>query len=582
MRLKRYLPGLAAAGALALGACRDLDVENPNAPDAKRALSDPAAVEAVAGGAMRNWFNAYTSLRGAGVLATQARSYSSSWNNGNLNFYSSVDNPSDPPAQWTRMSRTWQNDPAAAARTSIDAFWGGGLDESSTPRGGFYASLGSANTALIAIRKNGVVINDESGTKRAETVAQFMQGASLMMFALQYDKAYVVDENSELTSLEYSTRKVVRDSAVSKLLQAAALAEANEFTTEGSWANGIEYSSDDIAKIAYTMAAMTLAYYPRDNSELNQVDWAKVAEYASKGMSTGTPTNFWFNQDGYVNWISELMNWFDGVDSGRIHTRVSHFMDPATQHDPWPDALGGNPRPNSADKRLGDGSYGDADVTDNFGVPAKTANGGTDFVWSATGQIFRPARGQYHQSNIGQVRYDFTGNLDPAGQYGGHGPAPAINAEQNDLIWAEALLRQGGATNVAKAVALINKTRVGRGGLPAATVGEAVGTDADGPCMTTNVLAKNGAACTLFSKLLYEKEVELIGLGPSPFWEQRRLPIITATAWESGNFGASPARVIQGLLPGTPREMQVPYKELGVKGEPLYTWGGATPNSSAP
>jgi len=33
---------------------------------------------------------------------------------------------------------------------------------------------------------------------------------------------------------------------------------------------------------------------------------------------------------------------------------------------------------------------------------------------------------------------------------------------------------------------------------------------------------------------------------------------------------------------GTPREMPVPAKELGVFGQALYTWGGATPNSPTP
>src|SRR5215212_10419901 len=180
MRHTRILRGLGAASLLFMGSCRDLDIDNPNAPDAERALSDPAAVEAVAGGAFRTWFNAYTSLRGAGVLTAQARSYSSSWNNGNLNFYTSVDNPADAPDLWNRMTRSWQNDPASAARTSIDAFWGGGLDESAITRGGFYTSLSSANTALRAIRVDGLVIRDEGDTKRAETVAQLMQGASFM------------------------------------------------------------------------------------------------------------------------------------------------------------------------------------------------------------------------------------------------------------------------------------------------------------------------------------------------------------------------------------------------------------------
>lgn len=573
----RILGGVGLVAMLATTSCGSLDVQNPNEPDRARALADPNAIEAVGSGTMRTFFNAYTSLRGAGVLDVQARSYSSSWNNGNLNFYSSIDNPTAPPDQWTRAitPRSWQNNPAASARTSIDAFWGGGIDEAGIQRGGFYNALSAANDALIAIRKNNVTVRNASDTRRLETVAQLMQGAALMMLSLQFDKAYVVDENSDLTKLEYSNRLVVRDSAVSKLQRAATLAAANSFTTPAAWANGVSYTNTQIGQIANTMAAMTLAYWPRDNTEVSKIDWARVASFTAKGMSAGTPVNLTFIQDGYNAWISELMNWFDGVDSGRMHTRMSHFLDPATQRDPWPE--GGNPRPNSADRRLGDGSFGDADTKDAFGTTPKTAKAGTDYAWSGVA-VFRPARGQYHQSNIAQIRYDQSGVLDPNGQYGGYGPAPVINAAVNDLLWAEALLRQG-AGNAAQAVALIDKTRVGRGGLPSAAVNAGIGSDADGPCMANGLQAKDGKPCSLWAMLLYEKEVEFPGLGPAPFWEQRKVPVTLGGGWPGDN---SPRRVIQGLLPGTPREMPVTYKELGVKGEPLYTWGGATPNSPTP
>lgn len=578
MPMQRHLRWLGAASLIALAGCNDLDIENPNAPDRERALSDPNAIESVAGGAMRTWFNAYTSLRGAGVLATQARSYSSSWNNGNLNFYSSVDNADAAPDAWVRNNRPWQNDPSSAGRTSIEAFWAGGNDESGLSRGGFYNALSSANDAMAAIRVNEVVIRNESDTRRTEAIGLFMQGASLMMLSLQFDKAYIVDETTDLTTLEYSNRKEVRDAALAKLEEAAELADANTFTTPAAWTNGRSYTNVEIAQIARTMAAMTLAYYPRDNGELNQVDWDKVRDLASKGMSAGTPVDFGFVQDGYVNWISELMNWFDGVDGGRMHTRVAHFLAPETQVDPWP--AGGNPRPNSPDRRMGDGSFGNADTEADQGTPQKTANAGTDYAWTSQGQVFRPDRGSYHQSNIAQIRYDESGVLDPAGQYGGFGPAPAINATVNDLIWAEALMRIGGAANLAQAAMLIDKTRVGRGGLSsaAAAVGT-LGSDADGPCMANNRQAKDGAPCSLWAMLLYENEVELPGLGPAIFWVQRRLPLIVGGGWAGDN---SPRRVIAGLLPGTPREMPVPSKELGVKGEALYTWGGATPNSPTP
>lgn len=582
MRLMKHISRWSGVAALALvvASCGELDVENPNAPDTQRALSDPATVEAVGAGSMRTWFNAFTSLRGAGVLTTQARSYSSSWNNGNLNFYSGVDNATAAPDQWVRTTRTWQNNPSAAGRTSIDAFWGGGNDETGITRGGFYTSLSAANDALRAFTVNGVTFNDEARDRRIVAVARMMQGASLMVLSLQFDKAKYVDENTDLTqlaNLEYINRKAMRDSAVARLLEAAEVADEGFPNTPAAWTNGFALSSSDVAKISRTMAAMTLAYYPRDSTELDEVDWQQVADLTAGGMSTGTPTDFQFVGDGGTAWISELMAWFHAIDTGRLSTRIGHLLDPATQVDPW---ATDSPQPNSPDRRLGDGTFGDAALQTGVDTRPKTANGGTDFAWTATGGVMRPDRGLFQNGNLAHIRYDESGVNDPNGQYGGYGRAPAIMAQVNDLLRAEALIRIGGAGNLATAVTLIDRTRVTRGGLSsAATFVANVGSINDGPCMANNRLASTGAACTLWSVLLYEKEIELLANGPIPFWEARRLPVIVGGGWAGDN---SPRRVIAGLLPGTPREMPVTYRELGIKGEALYTWGGDTPRSETP
>jgi len=251
-------------------------------------------------------------------------------------------------------------------------------------------------------------------------------------------------------------------------------------------------------------------------------------------MSSGTPFDFIFTGDGYADWVPEILVWFDGIDGGRVHTRVANMLDPVTQKHPWP--LSGNPPPNSPDKRLGDGSFGDESIAEPFGTIPKTANGGTDFAWSGIAP-FRPDRGSYHQSNIGHMRYDLSGNQDPNGIYGGFGPVPVLTATLNDLLWAEALIRSNGSLSTA--ATLINKTRVTRGGLSAASAGD--------------------GTAGLLTKLLYEQEIELIGLGALPFYNRRR---------------------IDGLITGTPREMPVPARELGVLGEPLYTWGGSNPPHS--
>jgi hypothetical protein len=510
MNMTRFTRGLGILAAVAMAGCKSLDIQNPNQPDARRALADPNALEAVTGGTMRTWMNTFEN-NPTTVLCTQANSCTASWNNDNMNFYSSLDDDG------TRNQRPWQNDPSAAARTSIENYWFG-----------FYSALSSANDVLKAIRQNGVVIGTASQTKRTETIAQLMQAANLAELSLNYDKGYIVFDSTDISNLVYSDRKAMRDAALKKFDATIALANANTFNTPTGWTNGISYDNTQIARIANTMAARLLAYWPRNLVENGQVNWGQVLAYTSKGMSTGAAFDFVFTGDGNA-FYPEQLTWFDDMTSGRVHTRIAKMLDPVTQKDPWPDP-GGNPPPNSPDKRLGNGTFGTADMIDGYGNIPKKAGAGTDFAFSSQAS-FRPSRGQYHQSNIAFVRWDCDG-LDDANSIGyGFCPFPVVMAAQNDLLWAEALIRSGG--DLGLAATLINKTRVTRGGLSAATAGE--------------------GAASLLTKLYYENEVELFALGATSYFNNRRLDL---------------------LLAGTPHEMPVPAKELGVFGQGLYTFGG--------
>lgn len=510
--------GIVALGAvLALG-CNSLDITNPNAPDAGRALSDPDAVEAIAGGTLISFYNTYNGLEATGPLTTQAQSHTASWNNYNMNFYSSVD------VDGTRNTRSWQNNPAAAGRTSIEWFWEG-----------YYSVASTAMDVLIAIRNNNLVIGDAARTARAEAIAELMLGASLGQIALNYDKGYFIDENANLGALAYIDRAALRDSAIVKLQSAAAIATANTFTVPDAWhGDGGDYTNVDIAQLANSLAAMTLAYWPRTDAENAGVNWAQVATFASNGLAN----DFVFVGDGCASICPEMQSWTNDIFGIRVHTRVANLLDPATQATPYPD--GGNAQPNSPDLRLGDGSFGTVDMEGDYGTVAVTASAGTDFAWSGY-EAFNPSRGQYHQSNIAHIRWDASGTQSVDAIYFGYGPVPLIMRAQNDLIHAEALARTN--TNLTLAATLINRTRVTRGGLSAAAAGD--------------------GAATLLSRILYENEIELLSQGASVFYVRRRSPT--------------------GLLAGTPREMPVPAKELGVKNEALYTWGGTgAANSPTP
>jgi len=216
----------------------------------------------------------------------------------------------------------------------------------------------------------------------------------------------------------------------------------------------------------------------------------------------------------------------------------------------------GNPQPNrtsgalfSPDKRLGDGTYtypnasaGNRTITKAPG----TINRGTDYAWSTTAQRFPAARGSWRQSNIGQIRYITLSEIDPNGSSFGFGSSPIVLRAENDLLWAEGLIRSGG--DLVLAAAKINNSRQTRGGLSAAP-----------------------SAAGLLADLQYEQDVELPGSNAAPFYNQRRITPVG---------GGSPGT--PGLEQLTAHEMPVPAKELQVLGLPLYTWGGTSPPNSSP
>jgi starch-binding outer membrane protein, SusD/RagB family len=556
MSMPKRIPEIVGVLALILaGGCDTLNIQNPNAPDTPHLLASPASVEAVAQGAFKTWY--LTTQGGLGedqypevTLAVMARSHVAMWNNFHIRFYTGCTDGTfagQPPLPWNGYTAAtggtcgagtlegphyprveWQNNPAAAERTQIEAFWYG-----------YYSSLSSARDVLKRIRVDGLVITDAATTKMVETMTVLAQALSLSGLAMNYDHAFIVDYNSDLTTLKFSTALELRDVAMAKFDTAITMATANTFTTaDGFFGPGVTYTNVQVAQIANTMAARTLAYFPRNAAQNATVEWARVAGYASKGISSGTVFNWQFKQDACNTWCDFLKVWSNDFTTVRVHSRVAHLLDPASQPDPWDPTT--NTHPNSPDKRLGDGTYrGGANVfqsdvlnayPDTNCAKPTGCTGGTDFVWTHISVFGRTNRGAWHQSPLGQIRYDSLAGCgdNPQGSSSpGSLNSPMVLAAENDLIWAEALIR-GPTPNLAQAATLINKTHVGRGGLTPST-----GTLAD---------------------LQYEQDVELLGSNDAPYYNQRR---------------------IDGLEPLTPHEMPVPAKELGVLGIALYTCGGA-------
>jgi hypothetical protein len=553
MSIRSSLVAVALMATVGLSAC-DLDVENPNAPDVSRALSDPGGLEALLSGAFQTWATTRGDYFSALPMTTMADSYSGSWNNAAIRFYSSITECAPIRCGWTNSATADET----AGGLAPEAGWYG-----------YYTVLSAASDVLAAIDR-GICFDgnftaedcatDNTLTSRNTAIAKMLQGMALGGIALLYDQGFIVDEETDLKAIltaPFDNATAIRDAALEKLEEAHAEAALHSWSTPASWMGGAAgrvYTSNQIQRLIRTMQAELIAMFPRDDAEVAGTDWSRVATLAAEGISSGTPFDFeYFIDASNVCGIDCVKTWGNSILTLRVDNRVASKL---TNHvSPWPEPAG-NPCPlgpgvYGVDRRVGDGSYGPEDDYNGAATFAATANAGTDYACSGVA-IFPAARGQYHQSNLQHVRYQYLA-YEGEGLPGenGEGQDPYYTRWMNDLLWAEGLLRSGGSTVVA--AQRINQSRVGRGGLSTLTGAEPLGSPT------------NPAVGTLYHALYYEQDIEFMGQGATSFFNMRR----------RAPSCANPCTGVEGLINGTPRHMPVPDQELQILLRANYTFGGA-------
>ncbi len=494
MRLIHTRSLLAVGGVmLALAACsQDLTIPNNNQPDTKRAISTPGDVQQLAASAIADWHDATNEMNPAQALAVMADALTSSYNNFGMNLSSAEPRMSYP-------NNTTGGDYTAMAQ---DPWYQN------------YIALSEANDVLGAVA-NGIQIDPGYSE-----LAMLTQGLALGNIALIFDKGWTVDETMELpVPVEnIASYQDVAAFAVSKLDAVIAATSGADWQLPHDVLpiEGINLTAENIGKLANTMAARIIAYTPRNATENAAVDWNKVLQYASHGISSGTPFDFSIREDGGTIWWDGYKAYGNYESWNRVSMRVMHEMNPNL------------PEKYTACSSIPEDAAGFADHRYV-----------TDFEYHTT-VPFSCARGAWHFSNWSHARYgtkatmgDVTWNSETW-----TGVAPMVLAAENDLLWAEALVRTGGDLGVA--AGLVNKTRVGRGQLPP------VAADAN----------------AIMDAIHYEQDVELLTTGGGLQWFNRRR--------------------IDGLQPGTPRHLPIPAKELEIDQLPIYTFGGAAPNPVFP
>jgi hypothetical protein len=492
----KYLGIFALAMFLYVG-CAELAVENENSPLTEDVLSSPTDIEALLPTGFVLWWQNTNGfyLLGTGVGTD---TYTCSW--GNTDMRNRGEEP--------RIS--YDNSPTASGGTR-------GLTED--PWYGMYGAISQANDVLNGLTGDDALftevpssqagVSDEDYTDMVIASAKFLQGISLGYIGLYFDQGYVLDENTDTDGIQLQPYADVLAAADQKLAEAATLASGlNGVTLGAGYISGFDaMTMAEFVELINTWRARLMVLEPRDPAGVANTDWDQVKSLTASGLSydfspEGDDT-FWFS---YPLLYGNLGNWI------RVDQRLIAVMDPS-QPSGYP-VDGTNPgEATSDDDRLA-----------------------SDFIFSSPAP-FRPERGYWFFSNYYSGRYDYHSFFTTA-----EGPMPYILQAENDLMYAEAVIRTTDAANRTAAVDAINNTRVGRGDLTPLTA------------------ADSDAA--ILAAIQYERNIEMF-----------HTAVITAMG---------DARRYNTYQPGSLPHYPVPAAELLILLEDLYTFGGAKSNPDSP
>lgn len=468
----RLLPALV----LALTSCQDLEVTNPNLPDAERATLQPTATETFVSTAFRTWWP----VGGHDDYPSWAFSTMASEVTSGFADFGQLETSAEP-------RTAWNNSPVNARR-----------DVNEGPWYGLYRTISSVNDALSAIDR-GLVIVDASRTQRAKAVGKFIQGISHGYLGLYFDQAFVVDEKARLDTIlnpQFQTYKEVTAAAIKQLDTAIAVANANTFTLPvDSWLYQA-MTKDQFVQLANSFAARIMVYSARTRAERAAVDWAEVI----RRIDAGVKADFAPVAQTDIIWD----------DWKRLVARLRTVGRPSDYGRPSYDLIG------PADSTGGYLAWVATPLTSRVAFQLRTRDrriqgtGGPAtpgiYVGYNLNNIFDPTRGTWRFSHYYYLR-------NGTGTTWQTGAQVALPVSEMDLLKAEALIRLNRA---AEAVVLINKTRVANGQLPAVTI---AGPPDEAGCVPRKL---SGACGSLWDALRYEKRIEGFGVtGVIGFFDAR-------------------------------------------------------------
>jgi len=548
---RRYVPLLAAAGLAAAFGCNQLEVTNPNNPDAERALATAGDAENLMASYYKRWHDGIYRTLGnfegmANIMSFQ--NYSDLANNcQNARF------PFSGAYNLNTIGNVCAGEQARVYQVEQE--------------------VARVASTLLRRMDDGLTLGTPGRNARFRAMGEFLRGVSLGYTALFYDSAAVVSPSTDPQEAgELSSYTVVMDSAYVALQRAIDAANTPGFVSlDATWIpSPTSFTGADFVRLIRSYRARLRANVARNPTERAAVNWDLVIADAQNGITAD-----------HLN-VTNATN-------GPFRTWVAQYDPPAGlwhQMPPWIIGMGDVSGSYAAWIATPVGARGAGNnaffmVTPDRRFPQGNTRGEqqADFAMTScekAAQVCkryfanRIGNDQFNSLGWGWSNYDFVrfhswARAGDAGS-GATGAITFMTKAEIDMLEAEGHIRKG---NFGAAATLINKTRVPNG-LPALTD------------LNNTSPVPGGANCVPKVPVAPYTIVACGNMLEAMKWEKRIETAYTHfAAWYLDSRGWG------DLAEGTPLFWAVPYQDLQARGflpNEIYSAGagvGTAPNSAA-
>lgn len=396
--------------------CEDLDVENLNQPDASRALASDTDLVSLIDGTVTDMFSDLIGFYGIYLdgLADQITS-----TNAYADFWGFTDQP----------RRNINNSTTNGDLDAIGGHWSN-----------YNSHIYNANVVLKVANERSILDGKTDITNSKKAQALFVRGVSLGYLGMIYDKAYRLDENTDVTKIEFEDYSKIIDYALTDIEAAISLAPNSIDVPVHS---GYSMDKSEFIRVANSFRGKIAMGKIRGGKSDETVNFSEVISWLNNGINSDfnppAKQSVLFNNS--QDWMTYTLS--DGSGYLPVDQKIPYLAEGNATKQPadYPtnSSIILDPISNTKDSRIKE--Y--FDYTTNFG-------------------FLRESRGRQLFTNYRHKRF-YTGN-----NRNEDGLSTNIFSEaENDYLKAEAYLLSGDSGTAA--VTINNSKKRSSSGLDAAT-----------------------------------------------------------------------------------------------------------------